>query len=194
MQPPTPSVDAQVTIASSIPASQPDAYMALQSQSSQIQAQSASVDATMITSMLTVAVPDLASNLAVTAPVQTVIETNAPPSTPPPPSPPPSSLPPPSNPPTPSSPPPSDDDDNTLRLLALLAAAAGRHELPPPPPPPPSPPPAASSGGSAVVLECRGCSGHASPIRVVAVCLCWCQALGAAAPLYGCFARQRASP
>ena len=84
MQPPTTSVDAQVTIASSVPASQPDAYMAMQSQSSQVQAQSASVDATMITSTLTVAVPDLASNLAVTAPVQTVIETNAPPSTPPP--------------------------------------------------------------------------------------------------------------
>lgn len=126
VEPPTTSVEAQVTIAVSVLGSDPDAYTALQVQSSALQAQAGSVDANMISNSLTAAVPNLAGDLAVTEPTQTVVETNAPPSTPPPqpPSPPPQpSPPPPSPPPTPpSSPPPSDDDsNNNLSLLALLA-------------------------------------------------------------------------
>eukprot|EP00964_Phaeocystis_antarctica_P048595 scaffold28122_cov65-Phaeocystis_antarctica.AAC.1 len=91
--PPTTSVDAQVTIAVSVLGSDQDAYATLQSQSSTVQAQAGSVDAKKISSTLTAAVPNLAANLAVTAPTQTVVETNAPPSAPPPLPPPPPSPP-----------------------------------------------------------------------------------------------------
>eukprot|EP00964_Phaeocystis_antarctica_P105840 scaffold70823_cov54-Phaeocystis_antarctica.AAC.1 len=104
VDPPTTSVDAQVTIVVSVLGSDPDAYATLQSQSSTVQAQAGSVDANTISSTLTAAVPNLAANIAVTAPTQIVVETNAPPSTPPPSSPP---LPPLSPPPMATSPPPA---------------------------------------------------------------------------------------
>ena len=120
VDPPTTSVGAQVTIVVKVLASsRPDAYKYLQNQSSAVQDQAGSVNASRISSTLTAAVTNL-GGLAVTAPIQTAsVETNAPPTTPPPLAPPP----PPTPPPRPSSPEPS----------------------PPPPPrpmsPEPSPPP-----------------------------------------------------
>ena len=105
VEPPTTSVDAQVTIAVSVLGSDPDAYATLQDQSSAVQDQAGSVDAKTISATLAAAVPNLARDLVVTTPTQTVVETNAPPLNPPP-SAPPSPPPPPALPPSPTRPPP----------------------------------------------------------------------------------------
>ena len=71
--PPTTSVDAQVTIAVSVLGSDPDAYATLQDQSSAVQDQAGSVDAKTISATLAAAVPNLARDLVVTTPTQTVV-------------------------------------------------------------------------------------------------------------------------
>ena len=139
VDPPTTSVDAQVTIVVSVLGSDPNAYATLQNQSSAVQAQASSVDASTISTTLLAAVANL-TGLVVTAPTQTVVETNAPPTTPPPLAPP--SLP---------KPPPGQPQSLPLRLPPVSPSPAvpspSSPPLPPPPPPqeqplpPKSPPP-----------------------------------------------------
>ena len=146
VDPPTTSVDAQVTIVVSVLGSDSNAYATLQSQSSTVQAQAGSVDASTVSSTLKASVPNLAANIAVTAPTQIVVETNAPPSNPPfqpPPSPPLPPQSPPQSPSPPSSPPPPPP------------LPPARPPLSPPPsasttsPPPAAPPPAGPKDGVA---------------------------------------------
>jgi len=145
VDPPTTSVGAQVAIVVEVLAgSRSNAYEWLQDLSSVVQDQANRVNVSTISSTLTAAVANL-TGLVVTAPTQTVSETNAPPTTPPPlappspPSPPlppsplpqstpPLSLPPPLLPSTPPSSPPQEQPlpSNSPPPLAL----------PPPPPPP----------------------------------------------------------
>ena len=119
VDPPTTSVDAQVTIVVSMLGSDSNAYATMQSQSSAVQAQASSVNASTISTTLAAAMTNL-TGLVVTAPTTTVVETNAPPSNPPP-------LPPTSPPLPPQSPPPPSPSPPPPR--------------PSPPPPSPSPPP-----------------------------------------------------
>jgi len=76
VDPPTTSVDAQVTIVVSVLGSESNAYAMLQKQSSAVQDQAGSVNASTISSTLTAAVANL-TGLVVTAVTQTVSETNA---------------------------------------------------------------------------------------------------------------------
>ena len=130
VDPPTTSVDAQVTIVVSVLGSDPDAYATLQSQSSTVQAQAGSVDASTVSSTLKASVPNLAANIAVTAPTQIVVETNAPPSTPPPSTPP---LP-------PQSPPHSPSPPSSPPSLPLSPPSMASTTSPPPAAPPPAVP------------------------------------------------------
>ena len=138
VDPPTTSVDAQVTIVVSVLGSESNAYAMLQKQSTTVQDQAGSVNASTISSTLTAAVANL-TGLVVTAVTQTVSETNAPPTTPPPLAPPsPPSPPSPLSPPLPPSPPPP-------RFPPAVPPQAPPSTPPPsllspPPPSPPSPP------------------------------------------------------
>ena len=135
VDPPTTSVDAQVTIVVSVLGSESNAYAMLQKQSSAVQDQAGSVNASTISSSLTAAVANL-TGLVVTAVTQTVSETNAPPTTPPPLAPPsPPSPPSPLSPPLPPSPPPP-------RFPPAVPPQAPPSTPPPSllSPPPPSPP------------------------------------------------------
>ena len=127
--PPTTTVGAQVTIVSKILASSsPDAYQLLQNESSTVQDQMGSVNASRISNTLTTAVTNI-KGLAVTAPIQTAYaETNAPPKTPPPP-PPPSSPPPPSLPSPPQPPPPSPPPAPSPRVMVIFDLVARNMKL-----------------------------------------------------------------
>jgi hypothetical protein len=146
VDPPTTYVDAQVTIVVSVLGSDSNAYATLQNQSSAVQAQAGSVNASTISTTLAAAVTNLAG-LAVTAPAQIVIETNAPPSNPPPL--PPASPPlPPQSPPQPSLPPSPPPPPPVPTPLSPPLSLPPRPPLSPPPtasttsPPPAAPPPA----------------------------------------------------
>ena len=146
VDPPTTYVDAQVTIVVSVLGSDSNAYATLQNQSSAVQAQAGSVNASTISTTLAAAVTNLAG-LAVTAPAQIVIETNAPPSNPPPL--PPASPPlPPQSPPQPSLPPSPPPVPPVPTPLSPPLSLPPRPPLSPPPtasttsPPPAAPPPA----------------------------------------------------
>ena len=156
VDPPTTSVDAQVTIVVSVLGSDSNAYATLQNQSRAVRDQAGSVNASTISTTLAAAVTNL-TGLVVTAPTQTVSETNAPPTTPPPlapPSPPSPPLPPsppsPPAPPLPPSPLPQSTPPWTLPppLLPSTPPSSPPQEQPlpsnsPPPlalPPPPPPP------------------------------------------------------
>jgi len=144
VDPPTTSVDAQVTIVVSVLGSDSNAYATLQAQSSAMQTQASSVNASTITTTLSAAVANL-TGLKVTAPTQTYVETNAPPSTPPP-SPPAAPPSPPFQPPPPSLPPnPPQSPLPPSSPPAPPAPPALPTPLSPPPSlPPPSPPLAAA--------------------------------------------------
>ena len=145
VDPPTTSVDAQVTIVVSVLGSDSNAYATLQNQSRAVRDQAGSVNASTISKTLAAAVTNL-TGLVVTAPTQIVVETNAPPSNPPlqpPPSPPLPPQSPPQSPSPPSSPPPP-------------PPLSPRPPLSPPLSPPPSapatsplPPPAGPKDGAA---------------------------------------------
>jgi len=145
VDPPTTSVDAQVTIVVSVLGSDSNAYATLQNQSRAVRDQAGSVNASTISTTLAAAVTNL-TGLVVTAPTQIVVETNAPPSNPPfqpPPSPPLPPQSPPQSPSPPSSPPPPPP------------LPPARPPLSPPPsasttsPPPAAPPPAGPKDGVA---------------------------------------------
>ena len=99
VDPPTTSVRARVTIVVKVLASsRPNSYDWLQVQSSAVQAVAGSIDANLVSTTLTAALPNL-TGLVVTAPSLTVSETNGPPTTPPPRAPPSPTPPPPTTPP-----------------------------------------------------------------------------------------------